>query len=534
MLTLLRRLNRPAAAVIAVAAIAGVIRFAAIDDPQELVFDEVYYAKAGCVQVTRASDDVCRVEEGDETYWLENEWDMGSWVHPPLGKLTVGVGIELFSMSSFGWRFTSALAGIGVAVITALMAQLLFAKPVWTFAAGLLIAVDGLNVVQSRMALLDIHLVFWVTLGFLLLLYDRRWIDRRTATALAEQSAEATPPEAGQAPEAEAERGSSEVRSAEVAQSSAEVRLPRVPSPFLRPWRLAAGAALGAATAVKWSGAMAIPAAIVLTYVWEFTRRRRAGLGIGSAIRRTLGLETIGVVVALAIVPVVAYAITWIPWFVHFEPSLADWFNQHGEMIEYHRDLRSTKLDPSTDTYTPTHSSYSEAWTWIPMIRPVSYFVQDLGPDIRQVLALGNPVLFWGTMWTIPYSAWSWWRIRNWVPGFIVVAFAGLYLPWFLVARPQFFFYVLPLTPFMALAAVYALRDLSAAYLVIRDAETGEVAIDPETGEPAISRRKPYLPFVWGYFAAAVGLFLWMWPILTAGRISDVMWKARVWFKGWT
>jgi dolichyl-phosphate-mannose-protein mannosyltransferase len=164
----------------------------------------------------------------------------------------------------------------------------------------------------------------------------------------------------------------------------------------------------------------------------------------------------------------------------------------------------------------------------------VSYFVEDLGPDIRQILAIGNPVLFWGTMWTIPYCAWAWWRKRDWTPGFVVVAFAGLYLPWFLVSRPQFFFYALPLTPFMALAAVYTLRDLAAAHLVIRDHESGEVAVDPETGEPAISRRKPYLPFVWGYVAAAVGLFLWMWPILTAGRIADTMWKARVWFRGWT
>ena len=503
---------------IAVAAIAGVIRFAAIDDPLELVFDEVYYAKAGCVQVTEASDDVCLVKAGDETYWLENEWDMGSWVHPPLGKLTVGLGIELFSMSSFGWRLTSALAGIGVAVFTALMAQLLFAKPAWTFAAGLLIAVESLNVVHSRIALLDIHVAFWVTLGFLLLLCDRRWIDRRTSTALDDTAARATEQDEPEPDEAEPR----------------EAQPTRVPSPFFRPWRFAAGAAFGAAVAVKWSGAMAIPAAIALTYIWEITRRRRGGLGYGSAIRRTLGLETLGIVVALGIVPLIAYAVTWIPWFVHFDADLATWFKQHGDMIDYHRDLRSTELDPKTDTFTPTHGYYSRAWTWIPMLRPVSYFVQDLGPDIRQILAIGNPVLFWGTMWTIPYCAWAWWRKRDWTAGLIVVAFAGLYLPWFLVARPQFFFYALPLTPFMALAAVYALRDLSAAYLVIRDRETGEVALDPDTGKPAISRRKPYLPFVWGYFAAAIGLFLWMWPILTAGRISDTLWKARVWFRGWT
>jgi len=505
---LLRPLNRPVVAVLAVAAIAGVIRFASVDDPRELVFDELYYAKAGCVQVTDATDEECRVESDDERFWVENEWDMGSWVHPPLGKLTIGLGIEAFSMSSFGWRFTSVLAGIGVAVVTALMAQLLFARPVWTFASGLLVAVDGLNVVLSRVALLDIHLAFWVSLGFLALLLDRRWIDRRTP-AIDADLANAQPDE--------------------------PVSPARVLSPFFRPWRFAAGAVFGAATAVKWSGAMAIPAAVLLTYIWETTRRRREEeQGPGNAFARTLLLETLGVVVAFAIVPLAVYLVTWIPWYVHFHPTLADFLEQHRDMWDYHRGLRATALDPKTDTFTPTHSHYSNAWTWIPMLRPVSYFVEDLGADIRQILAIGNPVLFWGTMWTIPYCAWAWWRKRDWMPGFMVVAFAGLYLPWFLVARPQFFFYALPLTPFMALAAVYTLRDLAAARLVIRDHETGEVALDPDTGQPAISRRKPYLPFVWGYFAAAVGLLLWMWPILTASRISDAMWKARVWFRGWT
>jgi dolichyl-phosphate-mannose-protein mannosyltransferase len=507
--SVLRRLDRPVVAVLGVTVIAAVIRFAAIDDPHELVFDELYYAKAGCVQVTDASPSTCLVDSGDERFWLENEWDMGSWVHPPLGKLTVGLGIRAFSMSSFGWRFTSAWSGIGVVAVTAMMAQLLFGRPLWTFAAGLLIAVDGLNVVQSRVALLDIHLAFWVSLGFLLLLADRRWIERRPAGPTAD----------------DAEPASADVET-----------LPPAPahSPVLRPWRLAAGAAFGAGMAVKWSGAMAIPAAILLTYIWETNRRRSPSVGAARAFRRTLGLETLGVVVGLAIVPAVVYTLAWIPWFVHFEPSLAEFVQQHRDMWNYHRDLRTTARDAASGSFTPTHGYYSEAWTWIPMLRPVSYFVEDLGPDIRQILAIGNPVLFWGTIWTIPYCAWAWWRTRNWVPGFMVVAFAGLYLPWLFVARPQFFFYAVPLTPFMALAAVYTMRDLAAARLVIRDHATGEIATDPDTGKPAISRRRPYVPFVWGYFAAAIGLFLWMWPILTAGRISDTMWKARVWFRGWT
>ena len=74
-----------------------------------------------------------------------------------------------------------SLAGTLVVVLTALIAQLLFASPLWTFVTGLLLGVESLNVVMSRTALLDTHLELWVVVGFLSLVLDRRWIERRTA-----------------------------------------------------------------------------------------------------------------------------------------------------------------------------------------------------------------------------------------------------------------------------------------------------------------------------------------------------------------
>ena len=82
----------------------------------------------------------------------------------------------------------------------------------------------------------------------------------------------------------------------------------------------------------------------------------------------------------------------------------------------------------------------------------------------------------------------------------------------------------------MALAAVYTLRDLAAAHLVIRDRGTGEVALDPDTGEPAI-RGGPYLPFVWGYVGGGRA-FLWMWPI-SPRAASPTRCSARL-VRGWT
>jgi dolichyl-phosphate-mannose-protein mannosyltransferase len=499
--TVLQRLNRPVIAIIAVTAIAGAVRFTHLSRPSELFFDENYYAKAGCILIG-GTNKVCMVDSNDERYWRDNKWDVGSWVHPPLGKWTIGMGEKAFGVTPFGWRSSSAVAGTLTVTMVAVIAQLLFGSAVWTFVAGLLLAFESLNVVLSRSALLDIHLEFWVVLGFLLLLLDRRWIDRRTS--LEPEPMEDTPEHDGVGGDPP-DRG----RSA-------------IPTPVWRPWRFAAGIALGAAFSVKWSGAMAILGALILSIAWE-TIRRRGDTSFGRAFVRTLRQETLGLVVAFVVLPIGVYFLVYLPWFNHFGWSLKAWWENQTAMLAYHRSLRTTALDVATNTYTPTHPYYSRAWTWLLMLRPVNFYTRDVGTDVAQILAIGNPAVFWASIWAIPFTSWMWRRRRDPVAGFIVVAVLAQYLPWLVVTRPQFFFYVAPITPFMVLAITYAIRDLSSATIVLR--EPG--------GERIESARHPYLPFVWGYVVVAAGLFLWFWPVLTANPISRTMWRARVWFRGW-
>ncbi len=221
--------------------------------------------------------------------------------------------------------------------------------------------------------------------------------------------------------------------------------------------------------------------------------------------------------------PVAVYFIVYLPWFNHFGWSLKDWWENQTAMLAYHKSLRTTALDVATNTYTPTHPYYSRAWTWLFMLRPVNFYSRDVGADIAQVLAVGNPAIFWASIWAIPFVTVMWRRRGDWRAGFIVLPFLAQFLPWFAVTRPQFFFYVAPLTPFMVLAIAYAMRDLAAATIVLREPDGGTVE----------SARHPYLPFVWGYVLLAVGLFLWFWPVLTGNPISRTAWQARVWFRGW-
>ena len=56
---------------------------------------------------------------------------------------------------------------------------------------------------------------------------------------------------------------------------------------------------------------------------------------------------------------------------------------------------------------------------------------------------------------------------------------------------------------------------------------------NPETGEPAISPAHVYRPFVVAYLIAVVAVFWLFWPILTAGRITDLHLRTIVWFRRW-
>src|SRR5439155_3962795 len=118
-----------------------------------------------------------------------------------------------------------------------------------------------------------------------------------------------------------------------------------VPSPIWRPWRFAAGFAFGAAASTKWSGALALLGAGILSAVWEVTRRRRGG--DPRPIWNSIRLELLGGVLAFLIVPIAVYLVSFTRYFVcqSWHPSVwcsmqRDAFNVHHSQLSY--------IDPTT------------------------------------------------------------------------------------------------------------------------------------------------------------------------------------------
>ncbi len=140
----------------ALLSLAALIRFFNISEPDSLVFDEVYY-------VDGAND---LLDHGVEVDGANPEFV----VHPPLGKWLISIGIALFGDSSFGWRFSTALAGVISVLLLYLIALRLFRSESVALLAGSLLAIDGLAIVMSRTALLDNFLTLFILLAFYLLI----------------------------------------------------------------------------------------------------------------------------------------------------------------------------------------------------------------------------------------------------------------------------------------------------------------------------------------------------------------------------
>ena len=146
---------------ILIALLSFILRITDLGRVKGFIFDEVYY-------VDGARD---LLKYGVEVTGTKPEFI----VHPPLGKWLIGLGIQIFGDSGFGWRFTTALVGSLMILLIGLIAQRLFRNPYLTALASALMAIDGLALVHSRTALLDNFLAFFVLLATYLFLTKRYW-----------------------------------------------------------------------------------------------------------------------------------------------------------------------------------------------------------------------------------------------------------------------------------------------------------------------------------------------------------------------
>ncbi|MGH2456584.1 MAG: phospholipid carrier-dependent glycosyltransferase [Candidatus Limnocylindria bacterium] len=449
------------AALVLVSLGAAVLRLAGLNRPIGLVFDEIFYARDGCWYVI-GSEAVCGIGE------------LTSRAHPPLGKWLVGSGIAAFGYEPFGWRVAVAVAGIATVALTFVLAWRLLRSSApglattvgATVAAGLL-ATDFLHLVHSRVAMLDAFITLFVVGAVLAIVLDR---DRRRDRPDAPLWWRLT---------------------------------------LGRPWRLVAGACLGAAAATKWSGGYVALAVIGLTIAWEILAARRSEpeAGWGAVVLSAVRREALPALLMLGLVPVLVYTATYtgrmpgvvlaLPW-----ETGSVWRNiweHQSQMLDFHTTLGGN------------HPYQSPPWSWPLLRRPVAYSFAEDGGAYREIIALGNPLVWWPGLVAFIGLAVGWWR-SGWgllrPEPVILAAAAATYLPWLVLSgdRSQvFLWYFLPTVPFLCLAL-----GVVAAWLWARVA--GRVAL-------AV------------YGVLVVASFLFYFPLLTALPVDPDGWRMRMLFR---
>ncbi len=526
---------------IAVALLALFLRLWNLGSPKTMLFDETYYAKDawsllhfGYVRSYVEGADKLIIGGQTTGVWKD---DPSMIVHPEIGKWLIALGENAFGMDAFGWRVSAAVVGSLMVLVMCRFARRITGSTALGLVAGLLLSFDGMQLVLSRLALLDIFVAFFMLLGVHLVVMDRDWFRRRMARRLA---------------------GRDEVG-----------RIGPVRAMLFRPWLVLAGISFGLAVGTKWDAAYPLAAFGLLVWLWSAGARR--SFGVRWSVLKSAVVDGVPAFLQLVLVAFLVYVASWSGWLMHAqqyedhlsssqytrfvswdgtcdgesmknivsddkavwptasEPdarglgevsqSLRSLFYYHQDVLTFHRYF----LNCATHTYGSKPSG------WLLVNRPVGADAQlDIKPGeqgcdaapgsdcLRQVLIIGNPVLWWGCLVALIASAVLWVGTRDWRYGVAVVGTLVTWLPWLLYDdRPIFIFYSILALPFLVLAATLVMGRL----------------LGSATGPSG--RRTVGVVVAGSFFVLVLVNFAWFWPIWTDRLLTHQEWMERIWFERW-
>jgi len=364
------------------------IRIFYLQYPEEMTFDEVYHA--------RAAGEYLRGLHPFE------------WVHPPLAKLIISVGVSIFGLNSFGWRISALLFGSLFIPVMYILGKSLFGKRSLGILAALLISMDGVFIVQSRVAMTNIFATFFqiASVMFFWLYYQHDVHNENKKRAYT--------------------------------------------------FFLLSGLFISIALATRWTSAGTLffigGALIWYKFLSKITLSDILS-GDFRIISNCLNYKELRFwLLALAsfgILPFCIYIISYIPYML-LGHNINDVLNMQVGIFNYHKNLR----DP--------HPYYSEWYTWPFLIRPTWYYFRDFKDGtLGGIIALGNPAIWWGSLFAVGFVLYK--AIKDKMANLLYVglAFIALYLPWAVSPRiKNYNHYLFEAIPYACLAIVFILGSL--------------------------------------------------------------------------
>lgn len=299
--------------------------------------------------------------------------------HPPLGKSIISIGIVLFGMNPFGWRFMCALFGTLLIPLMYLFARKILCRTDIACLSAVLSGTAFMNTTLSRIATIDILVAFFSMLMFFCM-YGY-------IQALSENK----------------------------------------PMWQQRLWLLSGGISMGLAVAIKWTGVYAAAGTAVL-FFW-FLLEHIGGIKGIKEHRSFLVKTGLWCVLCFIVIPFGIYTLSYLP-FVKVYPDrglFGHMIANAALMLSYHS---SCVFD---------HPYSSEWYQWLYGSKPLAdsrvYFADG---TVSVVMTFLNPLLAVGGLIALLHQFYLWKRKHCRRALFLIIAYASMLLPWLFVHRTVF------------------------------------------------------------------------------------------------
>lgn len=347
----------------------------------------------------------------DEIYHPRTAMEMieGVWpyeiTHPPLGKAIISLGIRLFGMTPFGWRFMGVLFGILMLPMLYVFLKKMFRYTAAAACGTALFAFDFMHYTQTRLATIDTYAVFFTLMMYLFMYF---WLTE----------------------------GDDHPRRRLL-------------------WLGLAGLGFGLGAASKWTCIYAGAGLGVLWLVYwinRFLREKKAALS-------EFILNSAWCVIFFVCIPCFIYYVSYYSYGISQGLSGIGMFfrkdyakiviDNQIYMWDYHSDLVATH-------------PYSSRWhQWLVDARPILYYLEYFDNGTKSLFgAFSNPLVAWGGLCAMGGMVWLSVREKDNKALFILIGYLANLLPWVAVNRLTFAYHYFPCTVFLVLAISYLLADL--------------------------------------------------------------------------
>ena len=362
-------------------------------------FDEIYHARTAMEHLT----DIKPYEVS----------------HPPLGKLILSLGILMFGLTPFGWRFMGTLFGVLMVPVMWRLSKELFEDDRIALCATAVFAFDFMHFTQTRIATIDTYAVFFILVMYL---FMWRWLR--------------------------------DGRLADLGLSGLFFGIGAACK-----WTcLYAGAGLGVLWLVHW-----IAEGVRACTAPKINRKKQpeALAAQKAAYVRALGINIVFCIGAFVLVPAVIYYLSYTPY------GTAK--GLHGVGMYFTKEYLDTVLENQKFMFTyhanlvSTHPYSAPWWKWVLDIRPILYYLRYGDNTVTSIAAFVNPVLCWGGLGAVGMCV-----VLSLLRGekrdlravFILIGYLAQLLPWVFISRITFEYHYIACTVFLALALALLFDEL--------------------------------------------------------------------------